>query len=957
MNLTIFDQFLPKLKKVIEKQGFLTPTKTQTAVFNHIRNKKNTLLVAPTGSGKTEAVIFPVFDYFLRHRQKTTGINILYITPLRALNRDIFRRLIDLGNEKEIKIKINVRHGDTSQYERRKQLLNPPDMLIITPETLQAILPAPKFKEHLKTIEWVIIDEIHELVDSKRGSQLSVALERLEELTKKEFTRFGLSATIGSPQKVATFLVGNRDVEVVNLEFEKQYEFKIEYPKILESDKKMAQTLNCKVEMASRIRRLMELIEAHKSTLIFVNTRQEAEVLASLLTHLKPNFTFGVHHGSLSKSVRIEAENRFKNNEIKALISTSSMELGIDVGFIDLVVQFRSPKQVTRLIQRVGRAGHKIGEISKGILLTTNVDDICESYIIVKKALKHELEEIKIHENALDVLAHQVVGILRDKGSTTARVIFSIIKRSYIYRNLSKSKFKELLEFLKSQNVIWEENNFNLIKPRRGMFQYYFNALSMIPDTKKFKIINSTTKRIIGTLDDKFVAVSGRVGSLFIMRGKSWKIISVDDEEEKIIVGEKYKESSEIPRWLGEQIPVPFTIADEVGKLRRKIQTVLKSNENINQSFEDLIIDSDAISEIKLLFQKQISEKADIGTDQTIVTECFDNYLIIHACFGLKENETLARVIGALLETRFRVNIGLRVDPYRIILIFPFEFAHPNIIEESIMETNPEHLESILEITLKNTNLFRYKFYQIARKFNVIAKKVSFKSLNMKGLVKIFQNTPLYEETMRDLGLEKINLAITKKIFQKIHNGEIKIKEIIRSKTKGPTPFGLAGLEWLIPKDFILTKSTKGIILDTIKKRLLNTQKKLFCMYCKKWERINTISLLPEKPECPKCGSRFLAVSHFANTELKKSINLQQRNQKLSKEEKKIIQTAQKSANLVLNYGRKAIIVLAARGVGPTTTIRILEKNYDSKDEEELFLDILEAERRFERTRQFWDSK
>ncbi|MFX1451529.1 MAG: DEAD/DEAH box helicase [Promethearchaeota archaeon] len=957
MSLTIFDQLSPNLKEVIKKQGFFTPTKTQKAVFNHLNNKKNLLLTAPTGSGKTEAVIFPVFDYFLRHRPKISGINILYITPLRALNRDIFRRLIELGNEKEIKIKINVRHGDTSQSERRKQLIKPPDMLIITPETLQAILPAPKFKEHLKTIEWVIIDEIHELVDSKRGSQLSVALERLREITRKEFTRIGLSATIGSPQKVAKFLVGSRDVEIVNLEFEKQYEFNIEYPKIVTSDTKLAQNLNCKVELAARVRRLVELINNHNSTLIFVNTRQEAEVLASLLTLLKPDFAFGVHHGSLSKSVRIEAENKFKNNKIKALIATSSMELGIDVGFIDLVIQFRSPKQVTRLIQRVGRAGHKIGEISKGILITTNVDDICESYIIVKKALNHELEEIKIHEEALDVLAHQIIGILRDKGSTTARDIFSIIKRSYIFRNLSKDKFKEVLEFLKSQNVIWEENNFNLIKPRRGMFQYYFNALSMIPDIRNFKIINSTTKKIIGSLDDKFVAVSGKVGSLFIMRGKSWKILSVDDEEEKIIVGEKYKESSEIPRWLGEQIPVPFTIADEVGKLRSEILSVLNKNENINSLFEDSIITADAISEIKALFQKQISEKAEIGTDKIIVIECFDNYLIIHSCFGLKENETLARVIGALLETRFRTNIGLRVDPYRIILIFPFEFAHPNVIEDAIMETNPEHLESILEITLKNTNLFRYKFYQIARKFNVIAKKVSFNSLNMKGLVKIFQQTPLYEETMRDLGLEKLNLAVTKEIFQKIHNGEITFKKIIRTKTKGPTPFGLVGLEWLVPRDFILTKSSKGIILDTIKKILLNTQVKLFCMYCKKWERINTISLLSEKPECPKCQSRFLAVLHFANTELKKAINLQQRNQKLSKEEKKIIKTAEKSANLVLNYGKKAIIVLAARGVGPSTTVRILQKNYDSKDEEELFLDILEAERRFERTRQFWDAK
>lgn len=957
MNFTIFDQFIPILRDIIKKHGFLIPTMPQISVFDYIMNRKNLLLVAPTGSGKTEAVIFPIFDYFLRNRQKSLGINILYITPLRALNRDIFKRLIELGNEDGIRIKINVRHGDTSQSERRKQLKSPPNMLIVTPETLQAILPAKKFKEHLKTIEWVIIDEIHELVDSKRGTQLSVALERLKELTKKEFTRIGLSATIGSPQKVAKFLVGDRDVEIINLESEKRYEFKIEYPKIIESDDKLAKDLACRVEMAARIRRLAELIEDHKSTLIFVNTRYEAEILASLMTKFKPDFAFGVHHGSLSKLVRIEAENKFKNNELKALIATSSMELGIDIGDIDLVIQFRSPKQVTRLIQRVGRAGHKIDIISRGILITTSVDDICESWIIVKKGLNYELEDIQIHENALDVLAHQIIGILLDKSNSTYQEIFSIIKRSYTFRNLSEITFKEVLSFLKSQNAIFEENNFKFIKQNKGTRIYYNNSLSMIPDTRNFKIIDSTSNKMIGTLDEQFVVVSCKVGSLFIIHGKSWKILSIDDENDKITVGEMYKESSEIPRWLGEQIPVPFSVANEVGKLRRESEIILKNQGQIDNLFKDSLIDINSISEFQNLYQKQISENAEIGTDETIVIECFKNYTIIHACCGLKANETLARIIGVLLEARFRINIGLRVDPYRIILIFPFEFDKPNIIEEVILETKPEDIKSILEITLKNTNLFLYKFFQIARKFNVIEKKVSFKSINMKNLVKIFHKTPLYEETMRDLGIEKIDLAIAEDIFQKIQDGKITLKSIIRKKIQGPTPLGLLGLDWLIPKDFILTTSSKGLILETVKKRLLNTQVKLFCMYCKNWERINTISTLPEKPECPKCNSRFLAILHYNNNELKRVINLQKRNQNLSKEEIKIIRTAEKSANLVLNYGKKAIIVLAARGVGPTTTTRILQKNFESKSEEELFLEIIEAERQFERTRQFWNSK
>src|SRR3989338_2640880 len=392
-----FQLFSEKLKHLLKQRGFSEPTLPQKMGIPSILEGKNVLIIAPTGSGKTEVACLPLFD--LIHTKQLAPISMLYINPLRSLSRDLMDRLVWWADK--LDLEIAVRHGDVPQRERAAQAEMPPHILITTPETVGAILTGKRMREHLKNVKYVVIDEIHELVESKRGIQMSLLLERLRELCGS-FQTIGLSATVGSPEKVAAFL--GKDVKIIRAELEKRYNISVENPKPSPKDKVISDDLFIGPETTARLRRLHELITSHKSVLAFTNTRETAEVLSSRLYKIDKELKQTVHHGSLAREKRIKSEQEFKQQLLKSLIATSSLELGIDIGSIDLVVQYLSPRRVARLIQRVGRSGHKVGEVSKGIIISGE-EDLFESSVISRRTSKKELEGIKIHEKAMDVLA------------------------------------------------------------------------------------------------------------------------------------------------------------------------------------------------------------------------------------------------------------------------------------------------------------------------------------------------------------------------------------------------------------------------------------------------------------------------------------------------------------------------------------------------------------------------
>ncbi|MDI6917598.1 MAG: DEAD/DEAH box helicase [Thermoplasmatales archaeon] len=925
--MSVFRLLNEKIQKALEENNIIQPTEIQKLAIPKIIEGGNVLLIAPTGIGKTEAALLPVFDYFLRRelnsatldfnvksplkdfrlRSLQKPVSILYITPLRSLNRDMLKRTTDFG--KKLGINVMVRHGDTPMKERVYQSKNPPDMLITTPETLQILLLGEKLRQHLKNVRWVIVDEIHELAVSERGAQLSVALERLTELAG-DFQRIGLSATIGSPDKVGKFLAGvGRDAEILKVSTTKNIEIDVESPATKKMDKEIADKTSSTLPTASCIRRCREVIEKHSSTLFFVNTRDTAESLAARFRLWDEKFSVGIHHGSLSKNVRIKMEDDFKNEKIKSLICTSSLELGIDIGSADFTLQYNSPRQVTRLVQRVGRSGHRIGETSKGKIIATDPDDIAESAVIAKKALSNELEEIKLRESPLCVLANQIVGFaMKEKRSIDDTI--KTIKRAYPFRNLDKKTFISVLNQLKEERIIWFDNNF--FGKRKNAIDYFYENISMIPDEKNYRVMDISSRNFVGILDERFVANYINEDATFIMKGVSWKVVEIKDD---VINVEQISEIGEIPSWIGEELPVPFEVAVEVGKLRRQFGKIEK--------------DYPASQETMKIFSDYIKKQTPVPNDRLITIENGKNIIIINACFGSKVNETIARILSSLITAKTGSSISIQTGPYRIILETSTRIK-PEIVKKYLLETKLETVEEILRIVLKNSSYLKYQMLYVAKKFGMVRKDADYSIFGMHKLIELLRDTVIYDEAINRIIHEKMDVEKTKKILELIQNKKIDVQltEI--------TPIGLAGIEKR--KELIGPELADREVLLALKKRLENEYTVLLCLSCRHHRKTGIKNV--EDFRCPICNSVLVA-----------SIN-EKTVRNFGKFSEKEIKKIRKNANLILSHGKKALLCLAGRGIGVDTASRILRKRYET--EEEFLRDILSAEINYARTKRFW---
>jgi ATP-dependent Lhr-like helicase len=951
MSEKAFTLFSKPLRNEVSKLGWKKPTRIQGQVIPLILKEEHVLLIAPTGTGKTEAAIFPVFEQFLQKRSKTKiqGISILYITPLRALNRDIFRRIVEIGQH--LKINVELRHGDTPQRARRLQALSPPDMLITTPETLQAILPGRRIGQHLRTVQWVIIDEIHELASDKRGVQLAIALERVRVLTQREFQRIGLSATIGSPELVANFLGGiNRTVQIIKTETLKNLEVVVESPTATSEDKKMASKLLISPESVSRIQRLTEIIAQHTSTLIFTNTRQHAEALASRIYALQPECQIGVHHGSLSRNIRVETEEKLKAGTLKAVICTSSLELGIDIGHIEFVTQYMSPRRVTRLVQRIGRSGHMIKGVSKGAIIATWPDDILEAGIISQLTLEGRLERLKLPPAPLDVLAHQIVGLCLDWGQINIDDVFRIVRTTWTYRNLTMEELLTVVYQLESVKTIWFDEPI-LKKRSPHIFKYYFANLSMIPDVKRYDVFDFLRRKRLGTLDQEFIAENGKAGQEVIMHGQTWKILSVDEEQSLVQVEPVYQSLGAIPSWKGEIIPVPFEIAQHVGKLRNALAEIHTSETSTSQTLGRHYLNEDASRKAIETMQKHVQAGYPLPTHHRLLIEGFETYVIIHACFGNLVNEALAKTLAALLSARLSVSVTSRSDPYRIALITP-TYLTPRLVKDELLKLKPDEMDFILETTLKRVPLFTWRFWNVAKRFGIVEKDAEYRSSYARMLVTIFENTPVSKETFNELYTEKMDVENARKVLQQIQQGEIEVAVTSRSRTY--SPLALPILDKIAPQDLLQLGLPSTTIIEIVKERLHAKELRLVCILNADYQGIRKVRTLPDVIQCPKCGLTLLAATYSTDRDLMKIVKKKKARRTLTPEEEKIWRRAWRNASLIQTYGKKGALTLAARGVGPTNAVRILRRYHRTEDD--FYLDILRAEREYVRTRVFWDN-
>lgn len=933
----VFELLTNKLQEVVKKRGFKEPTLVQKLGIPPVISGKNVLLIAPTGVGKTESAMLPIFDEWLKKKPKP--ISILYITPLKSLNRDMLKRLLWWGNE--LDMDISVRHGDTSAYARKMQAEVPPDCLITTPETLQAILPAKKMKEHLKNVKFVVVDEVHELASSKRGTQLTIALERLRELCG-DFQIISLSATIGSPEKVVNFISGGRSMEIVKAIETKQIKIQVINPRPIDSDINLAETVFTNRLTAARLRTVYDLIKNHTSTLTFTNTRDFAEILTSRLKQAYSNIPVDNHHSSLSREVRIKAENDFKDQKLKSIVCTSSLELGIDIGSIDFVIQYMSPRQTSKVIQRIGRSGHELKRISDGVIISTDTDDTFESAVIARQGMSEHLEPMNIHENALDVLAHQIVGITRDKYRITLDEVYKIVKRAYPFKDLTKEQFMSVCRQLNNLRLIFMNEDDTIKTSRKGLL-YYFENLSTIPNTRSYFVINTMSNEKVGSLDEEFVAMHGQEGVTFIIKGEPWQIVTIDGR--RIFVEPSGDVDAAIPGWEGDLMPVPFEVAQEVGSVRRMISNMLLEKVNREEILKEVKrkypVDDSSAKKMIGIIAKQLKYGV-IPNDKKILIEKQDDVLIIHTCLGTKGNETLGRMLSTILATKIG-SVGLKTDPYRIIL--HLQIMDTDLIEDALFKTKPEDVESLLELNLSNSRLFQWRFIHVAKRFGVIRKDADYGQSWLSRIIDLYQKTPVWEETLREIKTDKLDVDVVKNFLEKIQKKEINV--IFK---EGLSPIGKLGIKKRV--ELIGPEKAELQVLDIFENRLNDKKVMLICMNCGDWTRTFRVKDLPEEIRCDKCKAKLIAATRPSWIQAQHIIKKKLKGSPLTTEEMRRFDGLEKISDLVIVYGPRAVKALAVRGIGPKTAARVLRGMYET--EEDFVKALLNAERQFIRTKRFW---
>lgn len=947
----VWELFSKKLQSLIRKRGFVKPASIQTQGIPPIFKGENTLLLAPTGVGKTESCLLPIFDRFAEKEHKP--ISILYITPLRSLNRDLLKRILWWANR--LNFDVSVRHGDTTQYERSMQAENPPDLLISTPETLQAILVGKVMRRHLSNIRWVVIDEVHELVNNKRGVQLSIGLERLKELIKSQGNPepqiIGLSATVGSPKSVANFLTAGKPCRIVNTMKKGDLNLMVESPLPGEKDFEKSPEVYMGPSTTARLRRIEQLIKEKKSVLTFTNTRESAEILSSRLGVLDKDLPIETHHSSLSKEVRIRAEEGFKKGEIKSLVCTSSLELGIDIGLIDFILQYMSPRQVAKVLQRVGRSGHTTTGVSDGVIISSESDDCFESTVIATLALDGRIESTRIYKLALDVLGHQIVGLSLEEYRIPFNKVYSIIKRAWPYSELTRNEFLEVCKLMQRLGFIWLDTKDMgsdrpedlLIKRRRRAWEYYFQNLSTIPDVKKYQIFDVISNQPVGTLDAEFIALHGDPGTSFICKGQAWKILEL--LRSRVMVEPIKGIEAAIPAWEGELIPVPFAVAQGVGMLRAQIAKKIKEPKArlLNQLVKSYPITRDVAEKLYSTVKKQ-ARWGLVPDDRNILIEHFEvegeTCVIIHACFGSLINETLGRVLSTILITK-QGSVGLQTDPYRIII--KLQTREWEDILNTFRKLDPETLEVVLKLTLPNTELFRWRFLHIARRLGIISRDADFGTGYLKKIIESYKNTPPHREAMHEVFTEKLDLAGAKEALKLIRSEKIKVRVC-----QGPSPIGKLAL--MRRYEVVAPKKPDKEIFKVFKKRLMDTKVRLICCQCG-WAITYPVKNLPRDIHCAQCQAKLMGIIKPYEFDKEILLNKYVKKRALTNEEMEEVNSVMDTASLVVGSGRDAAIVLAGRGIGPRAAKRILRR---PERGDELLKDVLREEQMYSRTKRFW---
>jgi ATP-dependent Lhr-like helicase len=814
------DADIEKILHSFVKEWFFSKFKSFSLPQKHgvlsIWERKNILISAPTGGTKTLTSFLAILNYLVILADKNElkdKIYAVYSSPLKALSNDIHKNLIEPLEEinrvaeshgkKLQEIRVGLRTGDTTTSERVKMAKNIPHIMITTPESLAIMLTSKNFVDNLNELEFCIVDEIHAL-GNKRGSYLSLSLERLNDLSKTWPVKIGLSATIEPLDEVAKFLVGEdkeREVEIANVQFSKKIDIKV-----LSPVKDLIQDENIQDEMYHLIN---ELVKEHKTTLIFTNTRAATERVVNYLKEKFPTEygeNIGAHHSSLSKEHRFNIEERLRRGELKVVVCSTSLELGIDIGYIDLVIMLGSPKASSRALQRIGRAGHKLHETAKGRFIVLDRDDLVECAVIQKEMIERKIDKIQFPKNCLDVLSQQIFGMAIYK-IWNVDELFSTIKKSYCYSNLSKKDFFDVISYLAGEyglekshvyGKIWYDPQTKQIGKRGKLARViYLTNIGTIPEESFVTVKYAPEGEKIGAIDEGFLERMKK-GDVFVLGGK--KYIYLYTRGMNLYVKEAIHRNPTIPSWFSEMLPLSFDSALEINRFRLLMKEKFDKGEKEKDILEfiskHLYIEGNVAKIIYDYFYEQF-KYSELPDSKIITIERYKeqkNYLLVNSMYGRRVNDALSRALGFLMGRAGGRDIEIGISDRG------FYFAGENMpIEKALNFLTPENMHEVLNEAIEKTDILTRRFrhcaarsLMILRNYKGRSKSVGKQQLKshflLSAVKKVSADFPILREAKREVLEDLMDIENAKKVIEMIKEKHVKVKII---ETKLPSPFAL----------------------------------------------------------------------------------------------------------------------------------------------------------------------
>lgn len=801
-------QFHPILKKWFFSR-FGEPTDVQKQAWKEISSGTHTLISSPTGSGKTLAALLPCMDVVVKKKQAAgdlyaPGVRVLVVTPLKALNNDIHDHLFHFMTEIEELasklekdaawhgLRVGVRTGDTTQSTRASMLKHPPDLLVTTPESLYLLLTSPRAREMLKSVEQVVIDEIHDLAADKRGMHLSLTLERLDLWCGRSVQRIGVSATQKPIWRVARFLGGwkadePRHVAIIESKAEEHYALQVTMP-----EPAKAKAADKEAIWTPLVERLLQLMEGCRTVLIFANSRRLCERLTLRLNDHVGHEIARSHHGSVAREIRLEVERQLKTGELRCLVATSSLELGIDVGHVDLVIQIDSPFTAAAGIQRIGRAGHAVGSVSRGVLLARSRSLLPELAVLGRRIAERDIEAIRIPRGSLDVLAQQLVAMAAMEGELDVALLARLLAQSDSFRELPKERWLAMLEVLAGLYpfvrplIAWDRETGRLERLAATQMAALTGA-GTIPQSTAYPVHHNETGLHLGELDEEFIHESS-IGDVFQLGTASWRIVR--KRPERIYVQEADNRYSEIPFWRGESGGKSYQLGVQTGLLWRELRDRLQAHSR-TQGYLDVqewlmeqyFFDGEASQSLIGLIRNQIAVNT-VPTDQTVVIEAFadeqnQTHYVLHSLFGRKVNRTWLMALEKHLIHTGHKAIYTNAKDNGIELIFP---SYQESVVHAIMSLSYREAEHLIIGAVAESGMFGAAFQRLAETSLLLSRSFTrmpawLKRLRgqelMKEALPYKERFPLFQEAMRECLEEHVDMVHLQLILEAIQAGEI----------------------------------------------------------------------------------------------------------------------------------------------------------------------------------------